>query len=115
MEELNGNYRWHYVNNENKIEGLEGDTQYLVCFESSDPKGSTWHMQLAYWFNKGDELTIRETNGTPHLFDISKDGFYTINEFSDGKRKMFFRIPGVRYWTTIQEPNVDPEDILTIL
>ena len=115
MKDLNGNFVWHYVNNENKVKGVYGDIKYLVCFEEMTDRGSIWHMQFAYWFTQGDTFTIVDSNGTHHKFDISKDGFYAVNEFSDGKGRMFFRIPGVRYWTSIQEPEVNPDDVLTIL
>ena len=115
MQDLNGTHIWHYVNNEEKIEGTEGNVQYLVCVEQATDAGSTWHMQLAYWFSKGDKFTIVDTDGMPHRFDIVIDGFYTVNEFSDGKSRLFFRIPGVRYWTNIMQPGVSPEEVLTIL
>lgn len=115
MEDLNGTYIWHYVDNESKIEGLDGETQCLVCMEVSRPKGSAWHLQLAYWYKKGDKLTIYETNGTPHRFDIDKDGFYVVNDMSDGKHGLIYRIFNVRYWTTIEQPGVNPDDVLTIV
>ena len=115
MENLNGTYSWHYVDNEEKAEGLEGNTQYLVCFECPTDKGSVWHMQLAYWFKKGEEVMIKESDGTPHHFVVDKDGFYIINDLSDGKSKLFFRALFVRYWTEIKQPEVDPDSVLTIL
>lgn len=115
MHELNGTYIWHYVDNEEKIEGLNGDKQYLICYERPTGNGSIWHMQLAYWFKEGDTLTIMEKNGTPHRFDIKKDGFYIINDLNDGKGGLFFRALGVRYWTEINKPEINPEEVLTIV
>lgn len=112
MQELNGTYIWHYVDNENKIKGVCGGAQYLVCAENSTEKGSIWNMQLAFWFCKGDELLIRESNGTPHRFNIDNDGFYVVDDI---KGKVFYRVLGVRFWTELMKPEVDPEDILTIL
>lgn len=112
MQELNGTYSWHYVNNENKAEGLNAGTQYLVCAENTGKKGATWYMQLAYWFEKGDELTIWESNGQAHSFRADSDGFYMVDDL---KGKVFYQILGVRYWATIMKPEISPDDVLTIV
>ena len=70
MHDLTGNYTWHYVNNENKIEGIEGGAPYLVCVENINEKGPAWKMGLAYWFEKGDSLQLMDSKGAPHQFDI---------------------------------------------
>lgn len=54
MQNLNGTYIWHYVSNENKIEGIEAGVPHLVCVEITNEKVPAWKMGLAYWFNKGD-------------------------------------------------------------
>ena len=115
MQNLSGTYIWHYVSNEDKIEGPIGNTQYLVCSEQPTASGSVWQMQLTRWYCKGDEVMVRDTNGKPHHFKVEKDGFHMANELSDGKGRLFGRINGVRYWTEIELPNVDPDDILSIV
>ena len=112
MKDLNGNYIWHYVNNENKIEGIKGGAPYLVCVENINEKGPVWKMQLAYWFEKGDSLSIMDSKGKPHQFDIKEAGFYVVDDF---KARGLYQILGVRYWTTIMEPEVSPDDVLTIV
>ena len=114
MQQLTGTYTWHYVNNEEKIKGPEEDHQYLVCFELSTDTGSIWQMKLALWFKKGAKITLYDDKGEPHKFGIDKDGFYLINDF-DAKGVHFYRLRGVRYWTSIPEPGVNPEDILSIV
>ncbi len=112
MNDLNGTYAWHYVNNENKIQSIEAGAPYLVCVENINEKGPAWKMKLAYWFEKGDSLSIMDSQGAPHKFDIKEDGFYMVDDF---KAKGVYQILGVRYWTTITEPEVNPEDVLTIV
>lgn len=112
MKNTIGNYVWHYVDNEDKIEGLEGNHRYIVCVEASN--NPEWHMVMAYWYEEGDELTIYEANGTPHYFKINESGFYIVNETGKGSYKSIFRIRGVRYWTDIKLPEVKTEDVLTI-
>lgn len=72
-------------------------------------------MQLAYWFKKAEAVMIKEPDGTPHHFVVDKDGFYIINDLSDGKSKLFFRALFVRCWTEIKQPEMDPDNVLTIL
>ena len=115
MQKLSGMYIWHYVSTEDKIAGPVGNAQYLVCYEEPTDKGSVWRMQLTRWFCKGDEVTFRDTNGKPHNFKVKKDGFHIANELSNGKAPLFARLNGVRYWTEIELPNVDPDDILSIV
>lgn len=112
MQSFNGTYTWHYINNENKIEGIKEGSQYLICIENTNGKKAIWKMQLAYWFNKGDELTIRGHDGESHYFCISSDGFYVVDDF---KGKRIYQLFGVRYWTTIMQPEVSPDEVLTIL
>lgn len=112
MQNLNGTYTWHYINNEDKIEGVYGGVQYLVCVEGTNGKASTWQMQLTYWHEKGDHLVVRDSDGAPHDFEIKKSGFYVVDEI---KGKRIYRVLGVRYWADIMEPEVDPDDVLTIL
>ena len=112
MHDLNGNYTWHYVDNENKIEGIEAGAPHLVCVENINEKGPAWKMGLAYWFEKGDSLSIIDSKGAPHQFDIKEEGFYVVDDF---KATGLYQLLGVRYWTTIAEPEVNPEEILTIL
>lgn len=112
MHDLTGNYTWHYVNNENKIEGLEAGASYLVCVENINEKGPVWKMQLAYWFQKGDSLSIMDSKGAPHQFLIKEEGFYVVDDF---KARGLYQLVGVRYWTTIMQPEINPEDVLTIL
>lgn len=114
MKNMIGGYEWHYINNEEKFEGLEGNNRYIVCVEKTTPKGSVWHMSMVYWYEEGDELTIYEDNGTPHYFKIDKAGFYIVNEAGKNKCNSLYRLCGVRYWTEIKLPETDPEDILTI-
>ena len=110
-----GNYVWHYISNNDKVEGVEENHQYLVCFEFQTKDGSIWKMVLAYWYEKGARITMSETDGTPHNFNVDKDGFYILDEIGGSKAPRCFCLPGVRYWTAIPEPNVNPEDILTII
>ena len=114
MKNMIGGYEWHYVNSEEKVEGLEGNNRYIVCVEKATPKGSFWHMSMVYWYEEGDELTIYEANGTPHHFQIDKTGFYIVNEAGKNNCNLIYRLCGVRYWTEIKLPETDPEDILTI-
>ena len=115
MDNLNGTFTWHYIDYGNKLEELNCGTQYLVCMETSAEKGSAWHLELAYWYKAGDKLTIYEKDGTPHYFKFEKDGFYSVNEMSDGKSGLIFRLIDVRYWTEIMQPGVNPDDVLTIM
>lgn len=111
MRKLTGSYIWHYINNENRIEGVEENHQYLVCFEIEEELGSVWRMKLAYWYEKGAKITIRESDGTPHSFKTDKAGFYILDDIA----ARCFRLRDVRYWTAISEPDINPESILTIV
>ena len=115
MKRLTGSYVWHYVDNENKIEGVEENNQYLVCFEFSTNTGTCWKMKLAYWFEKGARISIEESDGTPHEFVIDKDGFYILDDLGGSKAPRCFCLRGVRYWTSIPVPGVNPDDVLTIV
>lgn len=53
-----------------------------------------------------------DSKGKPHQFDIKEDGFYVVDDF---KARGLYQILGVRYWTTIMEPEVSPDDVLTIV
>ena len=114
MQKLTGTYMWHYVNNEEKIEGPEEDHHYLVCFERPTKSGSVWEMKLALWYEKGARIKFRDSKGKSHKYDIEKDGFYLVNDF-DPKEMHFYRLLGVRYWTDIPEPGVNPDDVLSIV
>ena len=114
MQRLTGTYMWHYVNNEEKIKGPEENHQYLVCFELSTKTGSIWEMKLALWYEKGASITFMDSKGELHKFNIERDGFYIVNDF-DEKTMSFYRLLGVRYWTAIPEPGVNPDDILSIV
>ena len=111
MQNLTGSYVWHHVNNENRIDGVEENHQYLVCFEVEEETGSVWKMKLAYWYNEGAKITIRESDGTPHKFSADKEGFYIFDDITP----RCFRLRDVRYWTAITEPDVKTEDVLTIV
>ena len=115
MQQLTGSYMWHYVSDESKIEGLKEEHQYLACFEVDEPFGPVWKMRLVYWFEKGAKLTIYEKDGTPHDFKIEDDGFYIIDDIGGSKGPRCFKLRGVRYWTEIHEPGVNPDDTLTIV
>ena len=115
MQNLSGTYIWHYVSNEDKIAGPVAHTQYLVCYEQPTESGSVWYMQLTRWYCKDDEVTVMDSLGKPHYFKVEKDGFHISNGLSDGKGPIFVRLNGVRYWTEIELPNVDPDDILSIV
>ena len=114
MQQLTGSYMWHYVNNEEKIKGPKEDHEYLVCFERSTKSGSVWVMKLAFWFEKGAKITLMDSKGKPNKLGIDKDGFYLINDF-DAKGIHFYMLNGVRYWTEIPEPGVNPDDVLSIV
>ena len=114
MQQLTGTYTWHYVSNEEKIKGPEEEHQYLVCFELSTEEGSVWEMKLALWFRKGAKITLCDPEGGSHSFKIDNDGFYLINDF-DAKGIHFYRLHGVKYWTSIPEPGVNPDDVLSIV
>ena len=94
------------------VEGIEAGAPHLVCVEITNEKGPAWKMGLAYWFNKGDELSIMDSKGAPHEFTIKEEGFYVVDDF---KARGLYQLLGVRYWTTIAEPEVSPDEILTIL
>lgn len=114
MQNLTGMYRWHYVNNGEKIEGPVEDHEYLVCFERSTKSGSVWVMKLAIWYEKGAKINFWDSKGEPHRFRIEKDGFYLVSDI-DVKEVGVYRLLGIRYWTEIQEPGVNPNDILSIV
>lgn len=114
MQNFTGSYVWHYVDNGKKIEGPKEDHQYLVCFESSTSNGSVWKMRMAFWYEKGARITVTDTNGEDYKFTVKKDGFYVLNEF-DTNGDLLFRVRDVKYWTTIPEPGVKPDDILSIV
>lgn len=115
MQKLTGSYIWHYVDNEDRVEGLEESHQYLVCFESEKNTASVWEMRLTYWFEKGAKITIHDSDGTPHDFRIDKDGFYILDDLGSGRPPRCFRLHGVKYWTAIPGPGVNPDDILTVV
>ena len=114
MQNLTGSYVWHYVSDENKIEGVKEGREYLVCFEVEEKSGPVWKMKLVHWFEKGATISICESNGKPHDFKVKVDGFYIIDDL-DGKALRCFKLRGVRYWTEIPEPGVKPDDTLTIV
>ena len=111
MQDLTGSYTWNYINNENRIVGPVENHQYLVCFEFSTETGSVWKMKLAFWYEKGAKITICESDGTPHEYKIDRNGFYILDDITS----RCYRLRDVRYWTAVTEPNVNPEDILTII
>lgn len=114
MKNMICGYVWHYIDNEEKFEGLEGNNRYIVCVEKATPIGSEWHMSMAHWYKEGDELAIYDDKGAPHCFRIDKTGFYIINEAGKNKCNSIYRLNGVRYWTEIKLPEIDPDEILTI-
>ena len=115
MQKLTGSYIWHYVSNDDRIEGIKEGFEYLVCFEVEEEKGSVWKMKLAHWFEKEARIKVKESDGTPHDFVTDKDGFYILDDLGGSKGPRCFRLHNVRYWTAISEPKVNPEDILTIV
>ena len=106
-----GNYVWHYISNGCKVEGVEENHTYIVCVEQPASSGSEWHMVMTKWFRQGAGLDIMDSDGTRHHFSVNRDGFYIIDEASI----RVFRISGVRYWTEIKLPAINPEEVLTIL
>ena len=110
-----GNYVWHYISNDGKVEGVEENHRYIVCVENSTPVGSEWLMLMVYWYNEGAELRLREPDGTPHVHKIKNSGFYIVNDAGKDRYSSIYLIHGVRYWTEIKLPETNPEDILTVL
>lgn len=53
-----------------------------------------------------------DSKGTPQEFAIKEEGFYVVDDF---KARGLYQLLGVRYWTTIAEPEVSPDDVLTIV
>ena len=47
--------------------------------------------------------------------EIEDDGFYIIDDIGGSKGPRCFKLRGVRYWTEIHEPGVNPDDTLTIV
>lgn len=111
MQKLFGSYVWHYVCNDDKIEGVEENHTYIVCVEQPASSGSEWHMVMTKWFEKGAGLNIMGSDGIRHKFLVNRDGFYIIDEVSN----RVFRISGVRYWTEIKVPEVSTDVVLTIV
>ncbi len=115
MQKLAGSYVWHYVSDGNKIKGVKENREYLVCFEVMEKSGPVWKMKLVNWYEKGARISISEADGTPHDFKISEDGFYIIDDIGGSEGPRCFKLRGVRYWTEIQEPGVNPDDTLTVI
>lgn len=109
--DLTGTYTWHFVSDINKIEGIEEGIPYLVCFEEPDAEKASWHMVIARWFLEDTEISLTDKEGSPHIFKVDSRGFYIISEF--GKATVY-RLKDVKYWTKIELPKVNPDDILTI-
>ena len=114
MKNTIGSYVWHYVSNGEEIKGLEGNHRYIVCVENPTPKGSEWHLIMAHWYEEGDELSLKEPNGNAHIHKIKKTGFYIVNDAGKDRFTSIYRVFGVRYWTEIKSPEINPEEILTI-
>jgi hypothetical protein len=107
---LSGSYIWHYVSDIDKIEGVKEDQPYVVCFEGNGTDSSIWHIEVARWYEKDSEITLIDGNNDHHYFKIEQNGFYLMNY----KGTSIYRIRNVKYWTKIDLPDVNPDDILTI-
>ena len=104
---------WKIVDDINNLE-LEENKPYLICVENWNGNFSEWHPIIAYWYIEGSELTLREEDNTPHHHNIDKTGFYVVNDCGDDRYDKIYQINYVKYYTDIQMPNSNPDDMLDI-
>ena len=114
MKNTNGSYVWHYIDNDDKVEGLKENHRYLVCVENSTEEKSEWIMITAYWYIKGAELRLWDPEGNPHNHMIKHTGFYVVQDVGRDRFDFIYQLHGVRYWTDIKLPDTNPEETLTI-
>lgn len=115
MTNFHGTFTWHYINSGDNIVGPVENHQYLICVENSASTDGEWHLVVAYWYKEDCELTLRETNGTAHIHTIDKTGFYIVNDTGADRFEKIYMVNNVRYWTEIELPDINPNDILTIV
>ena len=115
MTDFHGTYTWHYIDNKDNIVGPVENHQYLICVENAGSPEGEWRLVMAYWYEEDCELTLRELDGTPHVHNIKKTGFYIVNFTGSDRYEKIYYVNNVRFWTEIKLPNVNPNDILTIV
>lgn len=105
------------INNFNDIKELklEPNIQYLCLMECYDGVKMVWKAIIAYFFKKGDELTLYDKENIPHKFDISETGFYYVHQIHDEKiANRVVKLNEVRYYAKIEYPNTDPDSFMQI-
>ena len=87
---------------------------YLACLEVYNNGQSEWHMILAYWYNKGDVVTLREKDNTPHYYNIEENGLYIINDTGDNHYNSIYRVNNPSYIASVLPPRFSPDESLLI-
>lgn len=105
---------WNYITDIKDL-NLEVNKQYLICLESWNGKSSEWHVAVAYWFEAGCQLTLRESDETPHYHKIKKTGFYAIHDCGRDRFGSIFGLMGVKYYAEITVPDSSPDDFITFI
>lgn len=104
-------YIWHPIDD---LTGVQEDRDYILCIENGHGPNASWHMMFAKYYEKGSEVVLREANGSPHHFTIQKTGFYIINDAGKDKFTHIYLVHNITYWTEIEMPSTNPDDVLTI-
>ena len=102
-------FKWSAIDDIREDKPNEDDI-CVICMEC--PTESDWHLQIAHWYFKGAELCCVDSKGKDHIFKISKDGFYIVQE-TEAKPRVYLA-HGVKFWTILPKPKIKPDDILTI-
>ena len=102
-------FRWIAIDDILEEKPKEHET-CIVCMEV--PGEGDWHLQIAHWYDKGARLDIMDSKDKNHTFNITRPGFYIIQEVT-AEPKVYLA-HGVKYWTVLPKPRIKPDDILTI-
>ena len=107
-------FTWNDIADIEASKKLKENHEYLACLDAGYHDICEWRLAIVNWYEEGSEITVYESDNTPHKFKIKKTGFYHVNNCNPKDGHVLFLIHGVKYWADIHLPENNPEDTLTI-
>ena len=95
---------------------LDPNSQYLCLMECFDGAKMAWRAVTAYFYEKGDVLTLHDNDNRVHRFDIPENGFYYISQLPGRMESAVecIKLNEVRYYKKIEYPDREPDTFIQI-
>lgn len=95
---------------------LDPNSQYLCLMECFDGAKMSWRAVVAYFYEKGDVLTLHDNDNGVHRYDIPENGFYYVTQLpgGHGDDAGCMKLNKVRYYKKIDYPDTEPDSFLEI-